>query len=139
MNSVIMVGVDGSDTSMRAAALAAGLARRQGARLVAVFVAAPSPWVPVGAPGVAYAQAETADRLADDLRDQICCGARDLGVGVTFRYRHGDPFRELSQTADEIRADLVVIGASTGFCHRLLPSTGSRLVRARRWPVLIVP
>ncbi len=134
-----MVGVDGTDTSMRAAAFAAGLARRQGARLVAVFVAAPSAWVPIGAPGLAYAQAENAETLADELREQVHLGAQDLGICASFQYLRGDPYRELSRTADEIQADLVVIGASTGLCHRLLRSTGSRLVRARRWPVVVVP
>ncbi len=37
--SLILVAVDGSDTSMRAGAYAAGLARRQGSRVVAVYVA----------------------------------------------------------------------------------------------------
>jgi hypothetical protein len=36
--SVILVGVDDSTTSIRAGWYAAGLARRQGARIVAVFV-----------------------------------------------------------------------------------------------------
>ena len=35
---VILVGLDGSVTSMRAGAYAGGLARRQGARLVCVYV-----------------------------------------------------------------------------------------------------
>ena len=36
---VVLTGVDGSRTSMRAAAYAAGLARRQQSRLVVVYVA----------------------------------------------------------------------------------------------------
>ncbi len=37
-SSAIVVGIDGSTTSLRASAYAAGLARRQRARLVAVYV-----------------------------------------------------------------------------------------------------
>ena len=39
---VILVGIDDSVTSLRAGAYAVGLARRQGARLVAVYVEQPS-------------------------------------------------------------------------------------------------
>jgi nucleotide-binding universal stress UspA family protein len=35
---VLLVGVDGSDTSLRAGAYAAGMARRQKARLVILYV-----------------------------------------------------------------------------------------------------
>jgi hypothetical protein len=41
---LILAGVDGSPTAMRASSYAAGLARRQRSRLVFVYVAAPSLW-----------------------------------------------------------------------------------------------
>jgi nucleotide-binding universal stress UspA family protein len=50
--SLILVGVDGSRTSLRAAAYAAGLARRQHSRLLVVYVTRPSASIGV-APGVA--------------------------------------------------------------------------------------
>ena len=46
----ILVGVDGSTTAARAGWYAAGLARRQGARVVAVYVE-PGPGISGAAPG----------------------------------------------------------------------------------------
>jgi nucleotide-binding universal stress UspA family protein len=43
--SVILVGVDESVTAWRAGAHAAGLARRQGARVVAVYVETPGAYI----------------------------------------------------------------------------------------------
>src|ERR1700730_13390982 len=43
--SVILVGVDESVTAWRAGAYAAGLARRQGARVVAVYVDTPGAYI----------------------------------------------------------------------------------------------
>jgi len=136
---VIVVGVDGTPTAMRAGAFAAGLARRQGGQLVVVFVAAPSALLPLGMPGLVYAQQQAFDALAADLRRQARQGAEDLGIPMVFLYRHGDPYLQLCQVADEVRADMVVVGASAGLCHRVARSTGSRLMRTRRWPVVVVP
>jgi nucleotide-binding universal stress UspA family protein len=41
--------------------------------------------------------------------------------------------------ADEVRADAVVVGASTKAGHRLVGSLAVRLVKAGRWPVTVVP
>jgi nucleotide-binding universal stress UspA family protein len=104
-----------------------------------VFVAAPSPWPSVALPGVAFAQQQAYAELAAELRDQARRGAEDLGIPVLFLYRRGEPYHELCRAATEVRADLVVIGASAGLAHKVAPSTGSRLVKARRWPVVVVP
>src|SRR5260370_7306931 len=48
--SLILVGVDGSRTSLRAAAYAAGLARRPHARLLPLYVTNPPPSPPVAPP-----------------------------------------------------------------------------------------
>src|SRR6478736_9971556 len=54
---VIVAGVDGSDSSWRAAAYAAGLARRQNALLALVYV---QPYLPGGAPlGVPVSEVDT--------------------------------------------------------------------------------
>jgi nucleotide-binding universal stress UspA family protein len=137
----ILVGVDGSTTSVRAAWYAAGLARRQGARMTAVFV---SPIASMGTAsaagaGLAVAQHEAFSQTAEDMRRRAEDFSAELGVSITFIAAEGDPFTELRRIADETRADAVVVGASAHAGHRLVGSLAVRLVRAGRWPVTVVP
>jgi nucleotide-binding universal stress UspA family protein len=137
---VILAGVDGSVTSMRAGAYAAGLARRQGARLVLVYVEHLTTMYGVaGGSGVVAAQEEALSEAAADLRRQAEEAAANIGLPLTFITACGDPFTELRRVADEVRADAVVVGASTSAGHRLIGSLAVRLVRAGRWPVTVVP
>jgi nucleotide-binding universal stress UspA family protein len=135
---VIVVGVDGSPTSLHAAAYAAGLSRRQHARLVVVYVDT-GPGMAELVPGAAGTMAETRQLVVDDLRRQVQEGARYVGVTAQFVAASGDPFSELSRIATELRADAVVVGTSTHAGHRLVGSLAVRLVRAGRWPVTVVP
>jgi nucleotide-binding universal stress UspA family protein len=139
---VILVGVDGSPSSLRAGAYAAGLARRQRARLVVVFVrpvASLATAMPGAGAAVAASQGEAFDETSDDLRRQVEVQARERGIAVTFVARRGDPFSELRRAADEVRAEAVVVGASAKAGHRLVGSVAVRLVRAGKWPVTVVP
>lgn len=139
--SVILVGVDDSVTALRAAAYTAGLARRQGARVVAVYVA------PVGGvalassagPAVAVAESEAREEIAKELAGRAEAMARELGIPVTFMTARGDPYHELTRIAKETRADAMVVGASLKAGHRLMGSLAVRLVRAGKWPVTVVP
>ena len=139
---VILVGIDDSVTSLRAGAYAVGLARRQGARLVAVFVEQPSAlYGAAGSAGAAViAEQERAlTETAADMKRRLESSAVDRGVQITFVAAAGDPYHELRRVADEVRADAVVVGASTKAGHRLVGSLAVRLVKAGRWPVTVVP
>jgi nucleotide-binding universal stress UspA family protein len=139
--SVILVGVDDSTTSIRAGWYAAGLARRQRARMVAVFVAPLAGFGAAGPGGAALTVAqdeafrETARQM--DARAQVIAG--ELGISITFMAARGDPYSEIRRIADEVRADAIVVGASAHAGHRFIGSLAVRLVKAGRWPVTVVP
>ena len=134
----ILVGVDGTETSLRAAAYAAGLARRQGAKLTLVFVkTGPPPTVAM--PEAVIAMNQSRDEIAADLSRQIHEQAPRLGIEAEIVVREGSPYGELLRVAEELRVDAIVVGASTQAGHRLVGSLATRLVRHASWPVTVVP
>ena len=135
--STIMVGVDGSDTAMRAAAYAFGLARRQGFHLLVALVGTCSGLALSGS-AMAFEQ-RTYTQLRAELSAEMRERAEELGVSVTFLSLPGDPFGSLRDIADRCQADTVVVGASTSAGHRIAGSVATRLIRAARWPVVVVP
>lgn len=139
----VVVGVDGSDVSLRAAAYAMGVARRHGSKLIAVKVDSDSSAVAALAATVAPAsysavydsQNDTARRLTD----QLTADANTWSTHCDIILRRGDPATELAHVADQSRADMVVVGASTTLAHRLAGSLPQRLSRQRRWVLTVVP
>lgn len=136
---VILVGVDGSATSLRAAAYAAGLARRQRSRLVAVYVATGAPPMAGWMPGAEEAAREVAAEVDAQLRHELVRGAERLGIDAEYHLVRGDPLTEITRLADALPADAVLVGASEQAGHRLIGSIAVRLVRMGRWPVTVVP
>lgn len=135
----ILAGIDGTDTAMRAAAFAFGMARRQDSRLIVVFVACPSPLVPLRPAVATLLEHDTATHLYAELRDQMRTAAEELAVPVTVVRAFGDPYTTLRDTADRCHADTVVVGASQKAGHRFAGSVATKLIRAGHWPVLVVP
>ncbi len=135
---VLLAGVDGSDTSLRAGAYAAGMARRQQARLVCLYVRPFSAAAGIGA-GAATSMQEAYDSVAAELRQTVQEQGARLGIDIVFVERDGNPFTEIVRLADEIQADAVIVGASTKAGHRFVGSLAVHLVRASRWPVTVVP
>ncbi|MEV0839753.1 universal stress protein [Actinocatenispora sera] len=135
---VMVVGIDGSPTSLRAAAYATGMARRQGSRLVFVYVVGYSAVSGLAA-GFVGPLTEAYGQVADELQHEVVDLVNARGVEATLQVRRGDPYTEVSRAADEEQADAVVVGASMQAGHKLIGSLAGRLVRASRWPVTVVP
>jgi nucleotide-binding universal stress UspA family protein len=136
---VILAGLDGSETSWRAAAYAAGLARRQHALLALVYV---QPYMPTGAAlGVPVSEVDTgiAEQLMAEIRDSVERLQGTFTVRWEFHTFRGDPYNGLTAAAEQLTADAVVVGASERAGHRFVGSVAVRLVKAGRWPVTVVP
>ena len=140
----IVVGFDGSKTSMRASAYAVGLARRQRARLVAVYVGSVAPRCiavaePSVGPSIVVEHRHRFEQTAASLRKEAEELAHEQDISLTFVATRGDSFTEIHRIAEEVSADAIVVGASTKAVHRLAGSLAVRLVRAGKWPVTVIP
>ncbi|MFF3209607.1 universal stress protein [Streptomyces sp. NPDC002886] len=136
---VILAGVDGSPSSLRAASYAAGLARRQNALLALVYV---QPVMPAGASlgaPVPEATEEIAQGLVAEIRESAERLKGVYDVRWQFHTFRGDAYAGLVSAAEELMADAVVVGASEQAGHRIVGSVAIRLVKAGRWPVTVVP
>lgn len=119
----ILVGFDANPSADTALELAAGLARATGVPITLGSVAKEND--PAG-----YALREAAESAANQLRQQ--------GVEAEARLVNGPPAEALRRLAEEIGADLIILGKRHGGLYRLLPgSPTDRLIGANRWPVLI--
>ena len=134
---VLVVGVDGSETSWRALYYAFGLARRQRGSLLAVFAGVPACSLELeGCPNDVWS---ARDRLAAELRDAVAELSDEHEVAAEFVTTQWEPAESLVRVAAEHRADAIIIGASRALAHKLFGSTAVRTVRRSRCPVTVVP
>jgi nucleotide-binding universal stress UspA family protein len=129
--AVIVVGVDGTPASLHAAAWASGLARRERARLVFVYVeplTSPAYWSPFGMASAT----EAASELVGELRGTINDYLGSVGVPWELVHHRGDPGHGLEKVAEEVHADCVVVGRGGG-------GVAKYLINDARRPVVVVP
>lgn len=134
----ILLGIDGSDSSLRALAYAVGMAKRMDALLLAVHVQ-PMMLHRFNDQAVVELLASSQAELAEELRKEVTRACSDADVLFVFFVERGDPMTVLRRLARSAGVDALLVGASSQALHRVLPSIGSRLVRAARWPVTVVP
>ncbi len=135
----MLVGIDGSATSMRAAAYAAGMARRQGIHLIGLYVQSTGSASVRAMAGTAGALIEMPEDITDELHRSFAEGTARLNISSKFVVRSGNPYKALIAVATELRVDAIVIGASTQAGHKLVGSLATRLVKDAAWPITVVP
>ncbi|SDZ86420.1 Nucleotide-binding universal stress protein, UspA family [Haloplanus vescus] len=119
----LLIAVDGSDCSTRAAKYGFELAARYGADVEVVSVFS--------------GDMERAQAVLDAAADL----ATDVGIGADTAVLSGKPGRTIAARASERDADLVIVGRSgrAGVKERLLGSVAERVLRRSEVPVLTVP
>ncbi len=140
----IVLATDGSVASEHAASLAVGLARQHGARLTALYVADPYPYMGVGEinPMGFQAYAAAAQQLAAQAHAQVeaLCKADNPVVPLDVRLvEEVAAATGIVDTAKEIGADLIVVGSHgrSGIARLMLGSVSSKVVAESPIPVLV--
>jgi len=147
MNQVVVLCVDGSETSIGAAAT--GLARLGPAdrTIVATVVDGGDPTLVTGVSGMAGG-AMSPEEL-DDLNDVRLSGGQEVvraavaALGLDHVDTHvavGDPGTEIAVLANEVGATVIVVGSRGlgGVKRAFLGSVSDHLVRHASCPVLVV-
>ncbi|TMA20949.1 MAG: universal stress protein [Deltaproteobacteria bacterium] len=137
----ILVAVDGSDPSRRAATRAADLARRLGESLTVVHVLPPPPIFsePAVLPDVAELERRVYER-GKAVLDEIADSLRHDGLEVQAQLLAGPAAEVLAEAAQSSEVDFVVVGSRgrTLVGSMLLGGTSHRLIHICKKPVLVV-
>lgn len=139
----VVVGVDGSEGSTRAAEHAAELARTLGGKLLVVTVVrTPEGWWGLGgAPPTPEALTAALIEGQQQILDQTEAALNLDGIEYEMVQELGDPVNRILAVCEERSADVLVIGRrGAGLMERVvLGSVADRLAHLSPCPVLIVP
>lgn len=137
----ILVPVDFTETSDRALDYAVELARKFEASITVLHAYQ----IPVyGFPDGAYiTTAEVATQLstaAQGRLDSIVDSRKVTGVPMASILRDGVAWEEVNSVAQEIKADLIIIGTHgrRGLARALLGSVAENVIRTAKIPVLVI-
>ncbi len=140
----ILLATDGSAASDHAATLAVGLARTHGAKLTALYVADPYPYIGVGEinPMGYQAYSAAAQQLASQAHSKVDTLCKQGGAVVALQARLVEDVAAASgivQTAKDEGADLIVMGSHgrSGIARLMLGSVATKVVAESPIPVLV--
>ncbi len=138
--SKILIAVDSSEFSMRAAKKGLELAHQLGAKTALLYVVDTSRALGNVEAGLLP---ETAllvlKKEAQETLDGLA--AMYTGAGITKLMPEGHPIKDILSTAETWGADLIVMGTHgrTGLTQLLIGSVATHVMRHARIPVMIVP
>jgi nucleotide-binding universal stress UspA family protein len=135
----ILVGVDGSEPSLKAARLATEIAIRFGARLTLAYVV-PRLVLPPDAYGLTMVEVEEEHRaFGERTLTEAITKLGESGVEVEPLVLSGPPAESLAEAATAPDIDLVVVGSRgrAAVARVLLGSVTDRLVHISTKPVLV--
>ena len=136
----ILVAIDGSDPSLKAARMAADIALRFGAQLTLVHVV-PKLLLPPDVYGLTLAVVEKEHRAyAEKLLQKALSFLAEPGVDTTSTILYGSPAESIAEEAAAPDVGMVVVGSrGHGSVARMfLGSVSDRIVHISPKPVLVV-
>jgi len=136
----ILVAIDGSDPSLKAARMAADIALRFGAQLTLVHVV-PKLLLPPDVYGLTLAEVEKEHRAyAEKLLQKAISFLAEPGVDTTSTILYGSPAESIAEEAAAADVGMVVVGSrGHGAVARMfLGSVSDRIVHISPKPVLVV-
>lgn len=139
----IVVGVDGSEHALAAIEWAIRMAKGMGSEVIAVYAlntpvffdtGYSSPLVPV------QYDPEWRDEMKREFEQDWCKPLKDSGVKYRAVMENGRPATVISKIADEVNADVVLVGrrGRGGVAELLLGSVSHELVQHSKRPVLVI-
>ena len=140
----ILLGTDGSAASEHAATMAVDLARIHGAKLTALYVVDPYPYLGVGETNPMGFQAymAAAQQHAAQAHAKVAALSEASSPRVALEVRLVEDvtaMRGIVDSAQDAKADLVVVGSHgrTGISRLMLGSVAAQVVAHSTVPVLV--
>ena len=137
MYDTILVPTDGSESAERALTQALGIAHEYDATVHALYCVERERY---GEPALSSAELAIArvEERGQAILERTAAEAADAGIELTWDICRGSPHVEIERVADEVGADLVIVGYQGE--HRTLPdhlgTVATKVVRTLDRPVL---